>query len=91
MDSGLGLKLGIHVWSSSYEIQVEDSGLVFQFGILVSESGLGSRVSDSGLRFRIDYQVWNKIWDSGLGLRFWIQVCHLCLGFSFKGQVWGTG
>ena len=51
LDSGLGLKLGIHVWSSSYEIQVEESGFVFQFGILVSESGLGCRVWDSGLRF----------------------------------------
>ena len=46
------------------------------------------QIWDSGLRFRIDIQVWNKIWDSGWGLRFWIHVCHICLRFSFKGQVW---
>ena len=73
------------------KIQVWYSGLGFNFGILVSESSLGCRVSDSGLRFRIDIQVWNKIWYSGLCLRIWIQVCHLGLGFSFRGQLWDTG
>ena len=36
-------------------------------------------------------QVWNKIWDSGLGFKFWILFCHLGLGFSFKSQVWESG
>ena len=36
-------------------------------------------------------QVWNKIWDSGLGFMFWIQFCHLGLRFSFKSQVWDSG
>ena len=44
-------------------------------------------VWDSSLRFSFDIQEWNKIWNSGLCFKFWIQFCNLGLGFRLRIQV----
>ena len=44
-------------------------------------------VWDSSLRFSFDIQEWNKIWNSGLYFKFWIQFCNLGLGFRLRIQV----